>query len=352
MPNLTTPALTWLAQTRAVNLMKPPARFLMDLLGPEEETLATEQIEIATYTSERDVAPFVRKHAEAEMVGGVGESVRFVEGPNIRIKRPWRPSSLLTGRTTGTPLFPTANQVISDVNRKIARDLQNMNFMIDNAEEWMLAMALRGAITYSVADREVFTITIPRAAGFSITPSVFWNDATPANITAVANLRAIFAAVAEVSGGVTDAIMGSEVAAAFYKLPELLATINLNSGFIAGNIDLTTRYRADGAIYVGSWMGIRWWEYPRTVRIEGVATALIRPKWIEFVSRDTSKFDAFYAAIPDMDAMESGSAMQVKRFSKTWKQPDPSAKIALIHSRPLIYPRNPDATVSFKAISG
>lgn len=350
---LPSPALTWTSLTKTVNLVKSPGRFLNRLLNLPDETLPTETIEVGEIRGERDVAPFVRVGAEAEMVGGLGERVYVVQAPNIRIKRPFTPSQLLFGRKVGTVVFPTGDQVISAVEQHIARDLQYMDNLILNAEEWMLAMALRGAISYSVADREVFTITFNRAAAHSITPSVFWNDATPANITAIANIDALQLLVSEAVGlGITDAIMGSEVLPYFMKLPEMLATINTQSGFNAGQFNLMAKYRDDGAMLVSNWKGINWWTYPRTLRIEGTATALIRAKYIEFVcATPAAQWVRYYGAIPDLDALE-GKTMQAKRFAKSWKVPDPSAMMALIHTRPLPMPRIPDSTVSFKAISG
>jgi len=343
--------LTWTSMSDTLNLRKRPGLFLSNILGIDEETLPTETVEINTIRGERDIAPFVRVGAEAIMVAGLGSEGYVIKAPNIRIKRPFSPGEHLFNRRPGEIVYPTnQGQVISAIEKRIADDLAYMDDMIVNAEEWMAAMALRGAISYSVADDEVFTITIPRAAAHSVTPSVFW-DGTPGNITAIANIRAIISLVAENGQGITDAIMGSEAEAWFYKLPEMLSTINLNSGIKAGGIDLTQGPRADGAIFLGRWLGINWWSYPRKLRLNGSAIDLIRPKYVEFISAGQGGWKRYYGAIPDMDALE-GRKMQAKRFAKSWKQPDPSALMALVQSRPLVYPRVVDSTVSYKAISG
>ena len=247
--------LTWTSMSDTLNLRKRPGLFLSNILGIDEETLPTETVEINTIRGERDIAPFVRVGAEAIMVAGLGSEGYVIKAPNIRIKRPFSPGEHLFNRRPGEIVYPTnQGQVISTIEKRIADDLAYMDDMIVNAEEWMAAMALRGAISYSVADDEVFTITIPRAATHSVTPSVFW-DGTPGNITAIANIRAIISLVAENGQGITDAIMGSEAEAWFYKLPEMLSTINLNSGIKAGGIDLTQGPRSDGAIFIGRWLG-------------------------------------------------------------------------------------------------
>lgn len=341
--------LTWMAQTALVNRIKPPARFLTNLLGIPDETLPVETVVIATVTGERDTAPFVRVGGEAVMVGGLGGAEYVVQAPNIRLKRPFTPSQLLFGRQPGTVVFPTGDQVVSAVEAHIARDLKYMNNMIDNTEEWMVSQALRGVISYSVTDQEVFTVTFARAAGNTIDPTIHWDET---NNDPIADIRAIQALIAEAGYGITDAIMGSEAAAQFRKNANILAAINLQANRNAGLQDLAAQFRKDGALLAGNFMGINFWEYPRKVRIAGTATDLIRAKYIEFVTAGPEgDWVRYYGAIPDMDALEGG-LLQSKRFSKSWKQPDPSALMALVHSRPLPMTRQPDSTVSFKAVSG
>jgi len=59
----------------------------------------------------------------------------------------------------------------------------------------------------------------------------------------------------------------------------------------------------------------------------------------------------YYGAIPDFDALQ-GRAWVGRRFGKSWMDKDPSAQIALVHSRPLPVPRRPGSMVSMKVVSG
>jgi hypothetical protein len=343
--------LTWTAMSATVNRIKQPGRFVRNLLFSVEETLPTETLEIGTVRGARDIAPFVRVGGEGVMVGGTTGEFYTITGTNIRIKRPFRPSELLYTRRPGSVIMPDAGQISSAVEQYVARDLEYMNNLTVNAEEYLCAMALRGAISYSVTDTEVFTITYARSGSHAVTPSVYWTS--PSTATAIADVRALKALVAEDVGlNITDALCGSEAATAFLNLPQVLSTINIQSGIVAGSLDLTQQYRNDGAIFLGRWMGINWWEYPRALNLNGSSTALIRAKYIEFVCATPEAMNSMnYCSIPDMKTLQ-GRTFQAKKFSKSWEEEDPSAVMALIHTRPFPCMKVPDSTVSFKACTG
>lgn len=348
---LPSPALTWTSLTEVVNLAKTPGNFLGKLISIDAQTIPTETVEIGTLRGERTMAPFVRRGSEALMVGGLGEEMYVVQAPNIRIKRPFNAAEMFDNqRRVGTPVFPTGGEVVSATDRVIARDLTNMIYMVENAEEWMLAQALRGSISYSQLDEEVFTITFARSGSNVVTPSIFWDQA---NNTPIQDVRAILRIVSEVNGGgITDVVLGSEASATFLSNATVLATIKTDTNLNAGSLDLSQQFRQDGAIFLGRWMGLNWWEYARTVTINGAATALIRAKYAEFISTSRNAgWKKKFASIPDFDAFLGGS-MELQRFSKSWVEKDPSALMALLHTRPLVIPTNPDTTVSFKMVSG
>ncbi|RLB78181.1 MAG: hypothetical protein DRH24_14895, partial [Deltaproteobacteria bacterium] len=154
--------LKWQTLTAMVNEIKLPQSFLKNRLFAAERTLSTETAEIGYFTGGRKMAPMVRVNGEAVMVEGLGKKFATVSMPNIRIKRPMTPSELFFGRQPGTVIFPSTGEQLSAIQQAIARDAKHLMDLIENREEWMAAMALRGEITYSVSGQEVFTITFPR----------------------------------------------------------------------------------------------------------------------------------------------------------------------------------------------
>lgn len=346
--------LKWSTLTATVNEMKSPNRFLQKLLWSNHQTLPTEDIEISTLLKDRECAPFVRKNGEAIMVTGHSSKFATVQAPNIRIKRPFTPSELLFGRKPGTPIFVSGqSEVISAVQAHIGRDMQVMSDMVTNATEYLCALALRGTITYSVDDQEVFTITFPKPSGNNVTLSTFWNDATPANVKLAADFRTAKKLISdEVGLGVTDVILGSEAATAFLNVMEANYKTATGAIWNPGKAAVAEQYTEDGVLYLGNFAGVDVWEYSRTMSVNGVATDLIRPKYAEFITRSPAAQRVLYfGAIPDMDASETG-LLQTERFAKSWLVKDPSAMMALVHSRPLPVPRRPGASVSMKVVSG
>lgn len=342
--------LSWASLTAAINEIKSPNQFIRRLVFGAHETQPTETIEFGVFTGDREVAPFVERDGEAIPVSGYGEVFQTVSPPNIRIKRPVKPSELLFNRRPGTVIFAqSADQIVSAAEAHVARDVKRLADLVTNAEEYLCCLALRGVISYVAADEANFTITIPKPAGNNVTLSTFWDDL--ANDPAADFKTAKSLIANEVGLGVTDCVMGSEAAAAFLASDTVKGLLD-NRNISAGTITLTEQYRDDGSLFLGTFCGVRCWEYARTVKVGGVATDLIRPKYAEFLAITPAAENVlYYGAIPDLDAFE-GRLFQSERFSKSWMQPDPSVMQMLVHSRPLPIPRRPGSMVSMKVVSG
>lgn len=347
----------WTTMTQAINKVKSPNSFLTKLLYSNHQTLPTPEVLIDIITGGRIIAPFVRKNGEAIIVGGTGSQGLTVSTPNIRLKQPQSPSNALFARQPGTnAMVGIGDSVIPAIDQGIARDVQHMGDMVTNATEYLVAQSLQGTISYSVADGEVFTITIPRSAGNSIILTTFWDDADPTKPRVLATQRMVQQVMADGEGlAPTDAICGSEAAAQLLELAESgnLKWTNLDGkSVVAGTIDFAQNFTDDGVIYLGTIGTIRYWQYSRTATLNGVSTAMIRAKWIEYVSvSPSSERTLYFGSIEDMDALRGGQ-LQTERFAKQWTTPDPSVLWNLVHSKPLPWPRRPDATVSVKVISG
>src|SRR6185436_18594204 len=106
----------------------------------------------------------------------------MVSPPNIRIKKPIQAARLIGDRRAGTGIYIGAAEQVSAIERWIGLNAQYMADLITNAQEWLVAGALAGQITYQVDDQENYQITFPRPASCNITLSIFLDDATPANV--------------------------------------------------------------------------------------------------------------------------------------------------------------------------
>jgi hypothetical protein len=341
------PELKWMTMTALINEIKKPQSFLTRLLfGPRTvELLDTETIEIDSLTGGGTAAPFIKKNGEALMVEGLGETFSTIEAPNIRIKRPFKPSDLLFNRQAGTVIFP-GQSPMSAIQAKLSRELGQMKDDIQNSLEWMVALAMRGVITYSVEDEEYFTLTFDKPAGNTFTESPLWSTTSYPEETFRTVKRLINSAVGLVP---TDCIMSQTAASAFMKNARVLTLLD-NRRAKAGSVDYTRDYSEQGAIYLGNFCGIDCWEYARTISLNGTDTALVRAGYAEFVcATPAADNKLYYAAIPDMKALQ-GRKVKQKIFSKSWMEEDPSVYWALAHSRPLPVPRRPGSYVSVAVV--
>lgn len=353
MPDST--LLQWRSLTATVNEIKSPNQFLKRLLFGNHETKPTDNIEIGQISKGRVIAPFVRKNGAAIMVAGHNEKFITIEPPNIRIKRPFTPSELLFNRRPGSTIFAEAQSIMQAAQAHVAQDMQGMVDLVTNAEEWLAAMVIRGVVTYSVADQEVFTITLNKPAGNTVTltgddcwdtpsadlpqPDEDFNDAKKL----INN---------EVGLGVTDAIMGEEAATEFRRLMRKNAAYNHAQKLETGRTTFSEQFDRDGVIWIGTFCGVRCWEYIRAATLNGTSTPMIRSKYVEFVCADGAADNRlYYGAIADTKTFQ-GSKFQTERFSKSWEEEDPSVLVALLASRPLPFMRRPGSCVSMKVVSG
>lgn len=354
MPSLV-PELSWQSLTATINDIKSPQAFLKQLLFGRENTHPTEALEIGKWFAGRTMVPFVRKNAQAYPVAGVSKAFRMVEAPNIRVKTSFKPSPLLFGRTPGTKVFlADGENQISAVQQHIQMDMQHMADQITNRIEWMCAQALTGVITYSQDDTieaDAFEFDYNRTAGNTIVlaGAALWDSGTEDIADDVREAKRL---VNDATGvRVTDAILGQDAASAFLASQKVRDILDRRNAEDDTPQILGGDFRPDGAYFLGRIFGINWWEYARELTDSGGTSApLIAVDQAFFVSQEPAAGQSLeYAAIPDMDAFQDG-LLQVKRFSKSWVEKDPSAVVALSHTRPFPLLRRPDSIVQMTVV--
>lgn len=345
----TIPELTWHSMTAAIREIKSPASFLTNLLFRTEIELDTEQLEYSVISGDRSMAPFVKKNGRSEMVGGLSEKFYAIEPPNIRISRPMEASQTFFKRRPGTVVFPDAGQQASAIQQAIADDLAYMGSLVDNRIEWLVAMAMRGAISYNTDGNDAWEITFPRAAGHTITltSTDVWSDAASKPHEDFLDAKDL---INEATGlNPSHAIMSRTAFDAFRNNANVKDKLD-NRRMAYGQIG--TSPVINGAVYGGMYEDVEIWCYTRSLKdVDGSSVPLIRDKYVEFVTASPlAQNHLYYAAIADWKAYNQGS-IRTRRFAKSWEEEDPSALMSLVQSRPLPVPRRPDSMVSMKVLA-
>jgi hypothetical protein len=332
--------------------MKAPNSFLKNYIFGRDVTVPTRNIELSFIRRGRKIAPFVERNGSAIMTSGRNEEFLVIQPPHIRVKRPMNPSELLNKRRPGSVIFASGDDIGAAMREYMASEMEMLMDDITNSEEYLSALAIRGAISYTAQDEAAFTVTFPRSAAHDValTGTDVWSNAAS---NPAADMLSIAQLINDaVSLNVTDVILGSDAADAFLSNASVIQKLD-PLRLRTGTVDLTQQFQESGAMFLGEFVhGIRIWRYARQVEVNGVTVDLIRPKFAEFIARTpAAQFVTYYGAIEDMKAIGAGKVLQSKRFSKSWEEEDPSARMLLVESNPLPCMRRPDATASVQVLT-
>lgn len=344
--------LSYSTLTPAVNEMKSPNSFIKNYVFGRNVLVPALNIELSFLRRGRKIAPFVERNGAGIMTEGRDESFAIVRPPHIRVKRPMTPSELLNKRRPGSVIFAGADGIGQAMREYMASELEMLMDDVTNSEEYLAALALRGSISYTSQDEAAFTVSFPRSAANDIvlTGTDVWDNA--ASNPAADMLSAAQIINDAVSLNVTDVILGADAADAFLENAKVQAKLD-PLRLRTGTVDLTQQFQESGAMFLGEFVhGIRIWRYARQVEVNGVSVDLIRPKFAEFIARTpAAQFVTYYGAIEDMKAIGAGKVLQSQRFSKSWEEEDPSARMILVESNPLPCMRRPDASLSMQVLA-
>ncbi len=340
--------LEWYSLTDMVNEFKAPNSFWVNTVFGNTRVLPTENIVYRIQRKGRVSAPFVEKGHESLLSGGYqDEEVNFT-APNIRIRRPLDACDLLFRRHPGDVIFADGRTQSEAAARETALQLQALNDEVANAEEYLASQAIQGTITYSVPDEASYTINMNKPAANTIILGTFWDQAGATPLTDIMTARRRMHD--EVQLNPMIAVLGSDASDVFLESPEIRALLDPRR-LDSGPVTITQDIQDSGAMFMGRFMGIEWWAYTREVEVGGVSTPLVRPKYAEFLNISAAaQHILFYGGIADLDANEGGT-IATRRFSKSWRLPDPSSQQILVASRPLPVMRRPGASVSMQVAS-
>lgn len=351
--------LEWQSLTRVIEEVRTPYTFVTDLLFSEFNTNPTETIGIDSVIGGRRMAPFVTPGASGHLIPGMSHQFSTVTAPNIKAKRPFSARQLLFERTPGSPIFVDGGEIVSQVGRRIARDLKYAREQIDQTLEWMCCQALTGVLTYNIATADgqpgdAFTIDYgrPGAHTVALTGNDTWDTAAASATSHIEeHVQDAKELISDKIGvPVTDCILGASAANAFKNNERVRADLD-NRRITPGTLELAQQYRANGAIFLGEVYDVRFWRYSRSITDPfGNATTLIGTDKAHFVSATPGAENVVeYGAIDDLDALEGGM-LESRFFSKSWREKDPSAQMYLWQSRPLPVPRRPESMMTYTVV--
>jgi len=335
---------------------------LTGLLFPEvtRQTLGEETAQVDVLTGTAGMAPFVQVGQRAIMMDALNGTSYTVSTPFINIKRTLKYSTRMAARLPGGGVFSANNMqgIMDAINLALSQDADYLNDLIDNREEWMVAMLLQNNLNYSQDGYASFTVDTGKPGGNTFTAPVLWS-VVDGSAVPLANIKTVKKLIGAYRGPMPNlAICGSEAGAALGNLIEkdLIPSIRTTSGVQSGNADLRSSLEASGMMYIAHLGNVDFYEYVGNYTDDstGASTPLIRPKYIEFFStspQSTQMRDMFYGLIPDLKVIMEGQA-QTRRHGVVIPPKDDQGTLqGVIKSRPLCWFKRPDWQVSMKVVS-
>jgi len=326
--------------------MFEPKTFFLDKFFSNTENSMTEYVDIDVYKRGRRLAPFVRSTAEAKFVEKKGFDRKSFKPPYIKEKMITTAEDILK-TPAGVHIYQGNSSPAAQAQQRLGKDIAELQDMIVRREEWMASKVLEtGVITIS-GDGYDAEIDFGMDGTHTPTAAVLWDQAT-ADI--VGNLSA-WALLNRRDSGITSniVIMGSEACAEFLDSSQIQTLLD-NRRIDVGNI--APSEVPDGSSFIG------------TIRVPGLTAQIFSyDEWYEddsgtlfpmmpvkkvIVGSTNARMSRHYGAIRDLAF--SGTA-SVRWFPKSWIVEDPSARILMLQSAPLVAPHDIDSYVCATVLS-
>lgn len=346
--------LKWRSLSRAFDEMKNPASFLRNKFFTRTVLSPTNVFELSYWLRGRKMAPFVRRGSRAIQVEGLQQNFQLAQHAHIRIKRPMTPQVLLDNRRPGSPIFVDTATIATANANYVAKEARILDDDMSNTEEWMIAQALRGVITYSVGgEDENFTVTIPRSSTHNIilTGTDLWTNAASKPQRQFLQTQKL--TNKDVGLNTRICILGKDATTAFTENADVVAKLDNRRIMSPAELKLQNELQDDGALFLGTFYNnVDVWSYDRTITMpDGTEADLIRPDYAEFICpQPANEWYMSYGPIEDLDAFNSSTPVPMRRFGKSWRTPDPSAQWMLAETNPMPIPARPDASCSVKVV--
>lgn len=286
----------------------------------------------------RQVASFNTPNAEAQLLDNLGRSQESAKLAYVRVKKYFSPTTMHWLRAPGSLAQTQAEQYV-------LRELTDMNQSVDLLQEQALWGALRGSFAYALPDGATATVNYQLPSSHVVTTSHAWTTATPKQIVDdVFGWKRLVTTHGRVKP--TDSYCSTKTVQLIFDswANNNVATLNIGGGqSVPAGTMLSDRMK--DAYYTGGmlpgFMGLDWHGIDEVYTdANGNLTYFVgdgsssnaevflgnyteqRPIEVKFgKTADDSAPEGFYG-----------------KFTKTWKQEDPSARIALmeLHFLPVV----------------
>lgn len=327
----------------ALEYMKKPTTFLLDLFFTVEEPVDSDTIDIDIVRNGEKMATFVSPIVEGKVVKNEGFTTHSIKAPYLKEKMLLTPKDLMV-REPGTTIYGPRDGLEQRKQRNLAKKLRIMLDRFTRREEWMASKGLTtGKVTVvgeGVPSREIDFDMKATHLPVNLDTSR-WSDTT--NSDPIEDLKTWAQLIFEDSDRVPDkCVMGKTALNLFLNHPKVKEVLD-NRRMVMG--DVKPGLQENGAQKIADWFdpNLEIWTYSGKYidPSDGVTKNALMPDKGALLGSSAARCERHYAKIQDLEA---GDAV-VRYFPKSWPVKDPSGQWIMVQSAPLPAPHEIDAFV-------
>lgn len=324
---------------RLVSSLKRPQTALLSAFFPQIETSDDETIHFDVENKKRRIAPFVSPLKEGRFVSDEGYVTKLFRPAYIKDKRVLDPNKALKrrmGETIGGSEAP-----INRHQANLATSLANQVEMLMRRKEVMASEVLRtGKCVISGDGYPSVEVDFGRNAAHTVTLTLAarWGES---GVKPLENIEDWTLTVLQNSGAtIRNVIMDTAAWRLFRADTQVEKFLNTRPLSATEEAVSLTRFAASGLSYQGGIGQLRFWVYSDWyINDAGSEVAIMPANTVLLVSEDLDGVQ-HQGAIRD----EEAGLQPLEFFSKSWTVQDPSARILLLQSAPLVVPYRVDAS--------
>jgi len=265
-------------------------------------------------------------NAEAHIVPRLGRSQESAAFVYVREKKIFSPTTIHWLRTPGQIAATNAEAAV-------LREVNDLNQRLDNLAESLLWSALRGTLAFDYPDVQQ-TVDYKFPATHLPHPTVGWNTATPQQI--VSDIRAWKRLIFRDGRVPAKDVYATELTMS-YIFDSFASTGNAGGNFFGGALlsdRMKDQYYAQGTL--PGFMGLNWTPIETVYEDDLGNQTLFVPDGALYMGNydDQRPIEMMIGPTADDEAPDNYTG----KYTKTWKEPDPSARQYLIewHFLPVI----------------
>lgn len=324
--------------TAVINSLQMPPVFLKDTFFPGTQTETSEEIHFDQENDVMGLAPFVSPLVEGKLMAEMGFTTKTFKPAYMKPKTSPDPSRAIKrykGEPIGGNLSPEER-----MQRIVTDELMSHRKKIDRRLEWMAATILRtGSVTISGDQYQTAVVNFLRDAALTVVLAggSKWGDA---GVKPLDSLQTWGEVVLEKSGSSAINVVMDVGAWKVFRndadVQKRLDTLRVTGG---GPLSMDAQM-SYGGTFKGTIDGFNIWVYSGTYKDDAGAIQKMLPNGTVMMVGDLAGTHA-YGAIRD----EEAGFQAIPMYTKSWIQPDPSRRMILTQSAPLLVPYRVNASL-------